>query len=181
MGFLRIGSLNVRVKKTTEAFSNFLGVGSNQHRIPPNMRSSAPPNSAYFDKVHKTWGSADNIPQVKNRFTFYLAQSIPQTHFFYYCCIMQSKKIDAAVASAMMPPPKHHSSSLHKKRRSKRQTASGFRSVPTTPNQPRANLIHVTVSEHPKTESDSDSACGFDANWKDTDTVSLPQQKSDYL
>uniref|UniRef100_A0A1A9WD45 ANK_REP_REGION domain-containing protein n=1 Tax=Glossina brevipalpis TaxID=37001 RepID=A0A1A9WD45_9MUSC len=27
-GFLRIGSLNVRVKKTTEAFSNFLGVGN---------------------------------------------------------------------------------------------------------------------------------------------------------
>ncbi|KAH8405407.1 hypothetical protein KR222_011374 [Zaprionus bogoriensis] len=29
LGFLRIGSLNVRVKKTTEAFSNFLGVGGN--------------------------------------------------------------------------------------------------------------------------------------------------------
>lgn len=28
LGFLRIGSLNVRVKKTTEAFSNFLGVGN---------------------------------------------------------------------------------------------------------------------------------------------------------
>lgn len=45
LGFLRIGSLNVRVKRTTEAFSNFLGVGSN-------------------DKIHKHWGSADNLPQV---------------------------------------------------------------------------------------------------------------------
>lgn len=44
LGFLRIGSLNVRVKRTTEAFSNFLGVGSN-------------------DKIHKHWGSADNLPQ----------------------------------------------------------------------------------------------------------------------
>ncbi|XP_075228541.1 uncharacterized protein LOC142328613 [Lycorma delicatula] len=44
LGFLRIGSLNVRVKRTTEAFSNFLGVGHN------------------VDKIHKSWGSADNIP-----------------------------------------------------------------------------------------------------------------------
>lgn len=44
--FLRIGSLNVRVKRTTEAFSNFLGVGHNA------------------EKIHKTWGSADNIQQV---------------------------------------------------------------------------------------------------------------------
>ncbi|XP_049830135.1 ankyrin repeat domain-containing protein SOWAHA-like [Schistocerca gregaria] len=49
LGFLRIGSLNVRVKKTTEAFSNFLGVGINS------------------DKIHKTWGSADNIQQVDRR------------------------------------------------------------------------------------------------------------------
>jgi hypothetical protein len=46
LGFLRIGSLNVRVKRTTEAFSNFLGVGQSS------------------DKLHKTWGSADNIQQV---------------------------------------------------------------------------------------------------------------------
>lgn len=80
----------------------------------------------------------------------------------------------------MMPPPKHHHSSLHKKRRSKRQTTSGFRSVPTTPNQPRANSI-ITVSE--QTESaESDSACGFDSNWKDSDSGSLPLQlKSDYI
>lgn len=46
LGFLRIGSLNVRVKRTTEAFSNFLGVGQSS------------------DKLHKTWGSADNIQRV---------------------------------------------------------------------------------------------------------------------
>lgn len=60
-GFLRIGSLNVRVKKTTEAFSNFLGVGA--------ARSSAyVPKSAREDRRRsedvdqlKSWGSADNI------------------------------------------------------------------------------------------------------------------------
>ncbi|XP_017843556.1 uncharacterized protein LOC108600466 isoform X8 [Drosophila busckii] len=34
LGFLRIGSLNVRVKKTTEAFSNFLGVGNGNGPTP---------------------------------------------------------------------------------------------------------------------------------------------------
>ena len=64
-----------------------------------------------------------------------------------------------------MPPPKVGSI---KKRRAKRSadTISGFRSVPTTPNQQRANPIGP-LCEHPKTESDSDSACGFDSNWKE--------------
>ncbi|CAH1980816.1 unnamed protein product [Acanthoscelides obtectus] len=53
LGFLRIGSLNVRVKKTTEAFSNFLGVGSG---------SAATVNpSDCSDKILKGWGSADNL------------------------------------------------------------------------------------------------------------------------
>ncbi|CAH0385666.1 unnamed protein product [Bemisia tabaci] len=50
LGFLRIGSLNVRVKKTTEAFSNFLG----------KSQSSV-------EKIHKSWGSADNIQQNDNK------------------------------------------------------------------------------------------------------------------
>ncbi|XP_024082902.1 uncharacterized protein LOC112126984 [Cimex lectularius] len=48
LGFLRIGSLNVRVKRTTEAFSNFLGVGNT-------------------DKLHKNWGSADNLHQAEQK------------------------------------------------------------------------------------------------------------------
>lgn len=70
-------------------------------------------------------------------------------------------------AKAMMPP-KFNSV---KKRRAKRaadylsqSTRSGHRSVPTTPNQTRSNAIH-SLSEHPQTESDSDTA-GFDSNWK---------------
>ncbi|KAI4469550.1 sosondowah isoform g [Holotrichia oblita] len=52
LGFLRIGSLNVRVKKTTEAFSNFLGVG--------NAGIINTVDSSHF---HKGWGSADNVAQ----------------------------------------------------------------------------------------------------------------------
>lgn len=61
MGFLRIGSLNVRVKRTTEAFSNFLGVGS---------ASINPVEAA--EKMHKGWGSADNITQVNIKNSFIL-------------------------------------------------------------------------------------------------------------
>ncbi|XP_037045054.1 ankyrin repeat domain-containing protein SOWAHC isoform X3 [Bradysia coprophila] len=144
LGFLRIGSLNVRVKRTTEAFSNFLGVGSNQTRIPPPyLRTSAPSSMSYFEKVHKNWGSADNIiPHGRN-----------------------SKKMD----SASMPPPKI---GPVKKRRSKRAfdvNTGGYRSVPTTPNQQRAKSGVPTLMENPnnQSESESDSACGFDSNWKD--------------
>ncbi|KAF5279104.1 hypothetical protein FQA39_LY05782 [Lamprigera yunnana] len=52
--FLRIGSLNIRVKRTTEAFSNFLGVGSG---------SSINPTDNIQEKVYKSWGSADNLSQ----------------------------------------------------------------------------------------------------------------------
>ncbi|XP_058456702.1 uncharacterized protein LOC131434069 [Malaya genurostris] len=140
-GFLRIGSLNVRVKKTTEAFSNFLGVGNNTTRLPQNLRTSAPPTSAYFEKLHKSWGSADNIPH----------------------------------EDETMPPPQYGSV---KKRRPKRDTEYDSandhfsQSVPTTPSQSRAPI--GILSENPDTESenpgdsDSDTACGFDSNWRPT-------------
>jgi hypothetical protein len=47
--FLRIGSLNVRVKKTTEAFGNFLGKSNSTAQIERAM--------------HKKWGSADSLPE----------------------------------------------------------------------------------------------------------------------
>ncbi|XP_050076204.1 ankyrin repeat domain-containing protein SOWAHC [Anopheles maculipalpis] len=139
-GFLRIGSLNVRVKKTTEAFSNFLGVGTNQTRLPPTaIRSSAPPDTLFIDKLHKTWGSADNIPK----------------------------------EDSVMPPPKY---GPVKKRRQKRDIEYGpsndhfSQSMPTTPSQIRAPV--GTLSENPDGESmgdsDSDTACGFDSNWRPT-------------
>jgi hypothetical protein len=47
--FLRIGSLNVRVKRTTEAFGQFLG--------------KSPSASSMDRSLHKSWGSADNLPE----------------------------------------------------------------------------------------------------------------------
>jgi len=51
--FLRIGSLNVKVKSTREAFGYLLG-GKSAH------------SSGGMERVHhKNWGSADNIPEVE--------------------------------------------------------------------------------------------------------------------
>ncbi|XP_022832486.1 ankyrin repeat domain-containing protein SOWAHB isoform X2 [Spodoptera litura] len=63
-GFLRIGSLNVRVKKTTEAFSNFLGVGATRSSayVPKSAREER--RSDDSDQL-KSWGSADNIQDDK--------------------------------------------------------------------------------------------------------------------
>ena len=51
LGFLRIGSLNVRVKKTTEAFSNFLGVGHG------TQRQGSHPQQRYRNTIQQGHGS----------------------------------------------------------------------------------------------------------------------------
>ncbi|KAJ8924745.1 hypothetical protein NQ315_000898 [Exocentrus adspersus] len=111
LGFLRIGSLNVRVKKTTEAFSNFLGVGG----------GSVNPADAVTEKVHKGWGSADNV------------------------------------SKAEMAAPKGYVS----KKKSKRMYESGGSSTPSTPNTTTKNFTSMNCND-----SDSDTAAGFDSNWK---------------
>ncbi|XP_045783823.1 ankyrin repeat domain-containing protein SOWAHC isoform X2 [Maniola jurtina] len=62
-GFLRIGSLNVRVKKTTEAFSNFLGVGATRASayVPKSARDRELDRRSDDSDQLKSWGSADNI------------------------------------------------------------------------------------------------------------------------
>ncbi|CAH2034824.1 unnamed protein product, partial [Iphiclides podalirius] len=64
-GFLRIGSLNVRVKKTTEAFSNFLGVGATRSSayVPKSARERELDRRSDEGEQLKSWGSADNIPK----------------------------------------------------------------------------------------------------------------------
>lgn len=64
-----------------------------------------------------------------------------------------------------MPPPKASTG----KKRPKRSTdlnnsAGGYRSMPTTPNQERSKSY--IANSHQNEESDSDTACGFDNTWK---------------
>ncbi|XP_050512872.1 ankyrin repeat domain-containing protein SOWAHA [Diabrotica virgifera virgifera] len=111
LGFLRIGSLNVRVKKTTEAFSNFLGVGS----------ANVAPLDAVNEKILKGWGSADNI------------------------------------SKEAMGAPKTYGS----KKKYKKGFESGGNSTPSTPKTPTKNFHSLNFND-----SDSDTAAGFDSNWK---------------
>jgi hypothetical protein len=82
--FLRIGSLNVRVKRTTEAFSNFLGVGQSS------------------EKLHKTWGSADNIQQVttqlllgEKNMTVYDSDFVSSLEYFLwtFCAVLLRRRL----------------------------------------------------------------------------------------
>ncbi|XP_060809574.1 ankyrin repeat domain-containing protein SOWAHC [Amyelois transitella] len=123
--FLRIGSLNVRVKKTTEAFSNFLGVGTTRFSayIPKGDREDRRSDDG---EMIKTWGSADNI-----------------------------QKDDK-----LMPPPM--SSKVRRRAANgRRGLASHSRSTPSTPDQPRAQ-----IGGSEEGDSDSDSAAGFHAAWR---------------
>lgn len=75
MKFLRIGSLNVRVKKTTEVFSNFLGVGTaNSYLSQPRDQSiNTSDGKGNLPNIYKNWGSADNISKVRtNDYLMYL-------------------------------------------------------------------------------------------------------------
>lgn len=53
----------MRVKKTTEVFSNFLGVGATRSSayIPKSRDKDLDRRSDDSDQLHKSWGSADNI------------------------------------------------------------------------------------------------------------------------
>ncbi|KAK5642839.1 hypothetical protein RI129_009006 [Pyrocoelia pectoralis] len=111
--FLRIGSLNVRVKRTTEAFSHFLGVGGGSSINPTDLS----------DKVFKSWGSADNLSQ-----------------------------------DNVMPAPKNYPG----KRKMKKSESTGVSSTPGTPSQIQRTLRSRTSLQ----DSDSDTAAGFDSQWK---------------
>ena len=50
-GFLRIGSLNVRVKKTTEAFNNLIS----------SAGSTKVDKLDKVDRLNKPWGSVDSL------------------------------------------------------------------------------------------------------------------------
>ncbi|KAL7288444.1 hypothetical protein TKK_0017527 [Trichogramma kaykai] len=155
LGFLRIGSLNVRVKRTTEAFSQFLGVTTN------NTASSN-------EKIHKSWGSADHLPQadqlmpppkygpIKKR------RSRRATDFI---SSRSSTGSGGAQSPGGTPPPGSHrrpssvstmmSSPLHEE-------------LPPSPSRSTdsgAGNQQQQQQQQSNHDSDSDGACGFDSRW----------------
>nr|XP_046469631.1 ankyrin repeat domain-containing protein SOWAHB isoform X1 [Neodiprion pinetum] len=133
IGFLRIGSLNVRVKRTTEAFSQFLGVAT----------SNA---SATNEKIHKSWGSADNIQ------TEHKVMPPPK-----YAPIKKRRSRRAqdfnSHQSNNNPHPQGHGQVTDPPQRG------------LTQQPPPVTNVEVTSSP-PQNDSDSDNACGFDSAWR---------------
>ncbi|XP_046734436.1 ankyrin repeat domain-containing protein SOWAHB isoform X3 [Diprion similis] len=132
IGFLRIGSLNVRVKRTTEAFSQFLGVAT----------SNA---STTNEKIHKSWGSADNIQ------TDHKVMPPPK-----YAPIKKRRSKRAQDFNSHQrnnnPHPQGHGQVTDPPQRRFAQ-------------QPPQVNVEVTPSP-PQNDSDSDNACGFDSAWR---------------
>ncbi|XP_053955014.1 uncharacterized protein LOC128861126 [Anastrepha ludens] len=223
-GFLRIGSLNVRVKKTTEAFSNFLGVGNahtlshtgaasrlhqRSHRHHPqghhhhqlggttrnpmtktkplgfetlggkssnkssnkklnvSSRASVPVNmnslTSNFENLHKTWGSADNIQHHEDNQGDKAIMPPPKNMDALVKKRLKSittPTIRSSVTSSVVTDSPRDSISSSN---SSSNLVFGYSSMPTTPSQKRAP-IGRTPSDM-LMDSDSDSACGFDANW----------------
>ncbi|XP_063987194.1 uncharacterized protein LOC135167677 [Diachasmimorpha longicaudata] len=135
LGFLRIGSLNVRVKRTTEAFSQFLGVAS----------------SGNNEKIHKSWGSADNIQENK-------VMPPPK-----YAPIKKRRSRRAqdftpsrqqAASQPSTPLPHTKIVGMDNPSRLTKRPSSTTAVSPSTPRPSR---------EH---DSDSDGACGFDSAWR---------------
>ncbi|KAL1457064.1 hypothetical protein WDU94_001737, partial [Cyamophila willieti] len=128
LGFLRIGSLNVRVKKTTEAFSNFLGGKSEP------------------EKLHKTWGSADNLQQEDIRMAPPKLTSIKKR---------KSKRGPSDFVSRSTPSTPDFKTLHH----------------PRTPSSgpgghPRPHSVGGGPELRNSGDSDSDTACGFGTQWQ---------------
>ncbi|XP_020283156.1 uncharacterized protein LOC109854465 [Pseudomyrmex gracilis] len=141
LGFLRIGSLNVRVKRTTEAFSQFLGVASS--------------STANNEKIHKSWGSADNV-QLDQK-------------------IMPPPKY-APIKKRRSRRPQDFGSSQDKQQAASQPTTPLLQGKVSRPNRAvqRRPTSTTSVSSgsiassgiQQNGDSDSDTACGFDSAWR---------------
>ncbi|XP_076665288.1 ankyrin repeat domain family member sosondowah isoform X2 [Andrena cerasifolii] len=137
LGFLRIGSLNVRVKRTTEAFSQFLGVAT----------SSA---SSNHEKIHKSWGSADNVQ---------LDQKMMPPPKYAPIKKRRSRRAQDFGSSRNQQVASQPCTPLLQGRVS-RSSQSQRRPTSTT-------VASTTPPRmQPTNDSDSDTACGFDSTWR---------------
>ncbi|XP_043248925.1 ankyrin repeat domain-containing protein SOWAHB isoform X2 [Colletes gigas] len=134
LGFLRIGSLNVRVKRTTEAFSQFLGVAT----------SSV---SSNHEKLHKSWGSADNV-QLEQKM-------MPPPKY------APIKKRRSRRAQDFGSSRDHHAAS-----QPNTPLLQGKVSRSSQHRRPTSTTAAGPVRTQQSNDSDSDTACGFDSAWR---------------
>ncbi|XP_043286754.1 ankyrin repeat domain-containing protein SOWAHB isoform X2 [Venturia canescens] len=140
LGFLRIGSLNVRVKRTTEAFSQFLGVAT-----------SASSN----EKIHKTWGSADNVQDGKN---------MPPPKYAPIKKRRSRRAQDFGGSGGGRGLQTHATSQPSTPLPQARENLGARRPSSTSSVAPAMGLGPSTIVR--QNDSDSDGACGFDSAWR---------------
>ncbi|XP_029669385.1 ankyrin repeat domain-containing protein SOWAHB isoform X2 [Formica exsecta] len=141
LGFLRIGSLNVRVKRTTEAFSQFLGVATSST------------TSSNNEKIHKSWGSADNV-QLDQK-------------------LMPPPKY-APIKKRKSRRPQDFGSSQERQQATSQPTTPLLQGKVSRPNRAiqrrptsTTSVSSITASNNvQQNDSDSDTACGFDSAWR---------------
>ncbi|XP_026669458.1 ankyrin repeat domain-containing protein SOWAHB isoform X2 [Ceratina calcarata] len=137
LGFLRIGSLNVRVKRTTEAFSQFLGVATNS-------------GSSNHEKMHKSWGSADNVQ---------LDQKMMPPPKYAPIKKMRSRRMQDFSSSRDHEAASQPSTPLLQGKVSR--TSQSIHRRPTSTTAVSSAVSRTQQSN----DSDSDTACGFDSAW----------------
>ncbi|XP_017759840.1 PREDICTED: ankyrin repeat domain-containing protein SOWAHB isoform X2 [Eufriesea mexicana] len=138
LGFLRIGSLNVRVKRTTEAFSQFLGVAT----------SSA---SSNHEKIHKSWGSADNV-QLEQKM-------MPPPKY------APIKKRRSRRAQDFGSSRDHQAASQPNTPLLQGKVSRSSQSMHRRPTSTTA-VSSAAPKMQQSNDSDSDTACGFDSAWR---------------
>ncbi|XP_032452023.1 ankyrin repeat domain-containing protein SOWAHA isoform X6 [Nasonia vitripennis] len=160
LGFLRIGSLNVRVKRTTEAFNQFLGVTTKT-------------SSNNSEKIHKTWGSADNLPadkmmpppkyaQIKKRRSrratdFVSSRSNNQ---------QQQQQCQQTASQPSTPTLLGKSATAGRRPASVSALTTGGLLAQTLSSGISTGSIQKDHRQQQQNDSDSDGACGFDSAWR---------------
>ncbi|XP_014482375.1 PREDICTED: ankyrin repeat domain-containing protein SOWAHC isoform X2 [Dinoponera quadriceps] len=144
LGFLRIGSLNVRVKRTTEAFSQFLGVATSSS----NSSNTAGSNN---EKIHKSWGSADNVQ---------LDQKMMPPPKYAPIKKRRSRRAQDFGPSRGQQATSQPTTPLLQGKVS-RANNQAIQRRPTS-----TMSVNSVVSNVQQNDSDSDTACGFDSAWR---------------
>ncbi|XP_032666378.1 ankyrin repeat domain-containing protein SOWAHB isoform X2 [Odontomachus brunneus] len=143
LGFLRIGSLNVRVKRTTEAFSQFLGVATSS--------SSSNTAGSNNEKIHKSWGSADNV-QLDQKM-------MPPPKYAPIKKRRSRRAQDFGPSRGQQAASQPTTPLLQGKVNRPNNQAVQRRPTSTT-------SVNSVVSNVQQNDSDSDTACGFDSAWR---------------
>ncbi|XP_024872698.1 ankyrin repeat domain-containing protein SOWAHB isoform X2 [Temnothorax curvispinosus] len=147
LGFLRIGSLNVRVKRTTEAFSQFLGVATS---------STASSNN---EKIHKSWGSADNV-QLEQKL-------MPPPRYAPIKKRRSRRPQDFGSSQEQQQVASQPTTPLLEGKISRPNRAVQRRPISTT----SVSSSSIASGSLQQNDSDSDTACGFDSAWRGSDQL----------